>query len=51
MEKSTYWAIFQLKEIIFEGTYSECWKELVSRYGDQKVQSLVERGIRISRKS
>ena len=49
--KSSYWAIFQGKEILFEGSFTECWKELVKRFASRTVASLVSGDIRIARKS
>ena len=51
MEKSKkyYWAVFQGRDVLFEGSFNDCWQHLVSSYCNQTVRSLVERGIRISR--
>ena len=51
MEKSTYWAIFNDKDIVSEGTFTECWKEFVQRYGQYTVADLDKHNIRIARKA
>lgn len=53
MEKSTtkYWAIFQGKDILFEGTFQQCWNDLMVRYANITLYQLQTKGIRIARKS
>lgn len=49
--KSNYWAVFHQKEILFSGTFTECWNHLVEMSGDQKVSEVVATGYRVARKS
>jgi hypothetical protein len=52
MEKSKahYWAIYENGAAVFEGTYSECWKELMRQYENYLVSALVSNGVCIKRK-
>ena len=51
MEKSPkhYWAVYEGKEVVFSGSFNECWEHLGERYADEKVSALFEDGIRIAR--
>lgn len=51
MEKSKryYWAVFEGREPIFEGSFKDCWQHLMGSYANVTVRTLVERGIRIAR--
>ncbi|OWK39512.1 hypothetical protein [Fimbriiglobus ruber] len=52
MQKSrNYWAVFQGREVLFEGSFSDCWTQLTEQFGKQTVSSLVKNGIRIGRLS
>lgn len=53
MEKSkpTYWAVFQGKDVLFSGSFKECWNDLMIRYAHLKVGQLAKHDIRIARKS
>lgn len=47
--KSKYWAIVQLDMVIFEGTFNECWNELVNRYAKNSLGELATARIKITR--
>lgn len=49
--KPTYWAIFDNKKMVFDGTHTECWNMLVAKYGSYTMADLDVRKIRIGRKS
>ncbi|WP_020474489.1 hypothetical protein [Zavarzinella formosa] len=51
MEKSKryYWAVFEGRQPIFEGSFNDCWKHLVATFGHETVAHLTANGIRISR--
>lgn len=51
MEKSKkyYWALFHGEDVIFEGSFNDCWKHLTEQYADETVANLVKQHIRISR--
>lgn len=51
MEKSKkyYWAVFQGRDVLFEGSFNDCWKHLTEQYSNETVANLVKSGIRISR--
>lgn len=53
MDKSrnTYWAVYEGKSIRFEGTFTQCWTNFVSEFGDSTLADLHARGIRVARKS
>lgn len=46
-----YWSVFHKKEVLFSGTYTECWKFFVESEGNYKLKDLVEDGYRVARKS
>ena len=52
MEKSRkyFWAVFQGRDVLFEGSFKECWQHLVDNYCNSTVRTLVEQGIRVGRK-
>lgn len=47
--KTHYWAIFQDREVIFEGTFTECWYKLISTFGNVKLATLQNEGVKIAR--
>ena len=51
MDKSGkhYWAVLQGRDILFQGSHSDCWAHLVEQYGKFTVADLVKKGIRIGR--
>ena len=52
MEKSSktnYWAVLQGRDVLFSGSFNDCWKHLTDCYAAETVASLTERGIRIGR--
>lgn len=53
MEKSSnhYWAIFEKKEVVFSGTFSQCWDELINRFYNLTVGQLELAGVKIARKA
>jgi hypothetical protein len=53
MEKSKthYWAVFHKKEILFSGTFTQCWNHFVKMAGDEKVSKVIAGGYHIARKS
>lgn len=50
-KKKIYWAIFNKEGVVFEGTFSQCWIELVNRYATLTLEQLEIAEIRIARKS
>ena len=51
MEKSPkhYWAICEGKNVLFAGSFNECWRSFVVTFGSYAVAELDTRGIRIAR--
>ena len=49
--KKHYWAVFQGRDAIFEGSFNDCWHHLMGAFCDETVKTLVKRGIRIGRLS
>ena len=52
MEKSSktnYWAVLQGREVLFSGSFNDCWTHLTERFSAETVASLTEQGIRIGR--
>lgn len=47
--KKNYWAIFNADGIVFEGSFSECWKELTKRFYNLTVGQLELAKVRIGR--
>lgn len=53
-KKKFYWGVTSWdpngKAILFEGTYSDCWKHLVKEFGQYKLSYIVgELGLKIER--
>lgn len=53
MEKSkpAYWAIFNGKEIVFEGSFSACWQAFIRMYSHRTLREIAHENIRIGRKT
>jgi hypothetical protein len=49
--KKYYWAVFQGRDPIFEGSFNDCWHHLMGNFCNETVKTLVKRGIRIGRLS
>lgn len=47
--KRRYWAITENGVVCYEGTFNECWEELVATYGNKTLADLAKQGTRISR--
>jgi hypothetical protein len=47
--KSKYWGIFNNDGLVFEGTFKECWDELLKRYHNLTVGQLELANVRIQR--
>lgn len=47
--KPAYWGIHEGNKVVFRGTHTECWDELVTKYANRTVQDLRELGIKIAR--
>lgn len=47
--KRHYWAVRNRDEILFTGTFNECWEELIKRFYNLTVGQLELAGVRISR--
>lgn len=47
--KKHYWGIVQNGTPLFEGSFNQCWKALVERYGSSTVSELEAQGINIAR--
>lgn len=55
MEKSpkTYWAVyggFNKTDIIFDGSFSQCWEWFTKKYKGKTLGELTAAGFRIARK-
>jgi hypothetical protein len=46
-----YWAVFHQTEVMFSGTFKECWDFFVESHGNQKLKQVVDAGYRIARKA
>lgn len=44
-----YWAITEAGLVMFEGTFNECWDELVATYGDKTLKEIADLQTRIQR--
>lgn len=53
MEKSKkyYWAIFNKDGVVYEGSFNQCWDELIKRYYNLTVGQLEMAGVKIARKN
>jgi len=53
MEKSktTYWAVYQQKDILFSGTFTQCWNYLTMEFGHMTMAEVVMVGVKIARKA
>jgi hypothetical protein len=49
--KKYYWGIFEGQELLFEGSFSQCWIEFLARFPTMTVKLIGEKNIRIARKS
>ncbi len=51
MEKSPkhYWAVYEGENVLFSGSFNDCWKHFVTSLGSHTVSALAERGVRIGR--
>lgn len=51
MDKSRkhYWAVFQGRQVLFEGSFTDCWQHLTERFADRAVSWLSDKGVRIGR--
>lgn len=47
--KIFYWGVTRNKQILFEGSFSECWKFMVDEFGSFTVGDLSKVGIKIER--
>lgn len=47
--KSKYWAVTRNGDVMFEGTFSKCWENLVTRFAKMTVAELVQYEIKITR--
>jgi hypothetical protein len=47
--KKQYWAIFVNYDVVFTGSHTECWFELLKRYSKLTMKQLAQQGIRIAR--
>lgn len=50
-QKSKYWGViwtFQ-NDILFQGTFNECWEYVMKNWSDVTLKQLQIRGIKISR--
>ena len=46
---NTYWGIKINEEVLFRGTYSECWDRLCESFHDQTLAELKKSNVRIAR--
>lgn len=44
-----YWTIKQHNEVLFTGTFIECWNRFVTEYGDMIISEAAQAGYRITR--
>lgn len=49
VQAKTYWGIKHGKNIIFRGTFQECWEDFTKHYADMRVADLVSQNVRITR--
>ena len=47
--KKHYWGIVQFNATVFEGSFNQCWKRLVEKFGHYTLAELDLVGIRITR--
>lgn len=44
-----YWAIYEGKEVMYQGTHTDCWTKLLAMYSQHTVAQLAELDVRIAR--
>lgn len=48
-KKKHYWGITREKEVIFSGSFKDCWEQLCKKFTDYPVRYLMENNIKIER--
>lgn len=43
------WSITRKGEVEYSGSFNDCWRELITRYGGETLAQLDREGVRIKR--